>query len=99
YLSLRYAHALFGGEAMPDALDELNAALRPSSARLRVLDALFRHAFVPHVGTYNGPAAQTARALLYIRSHWLRMPPLQLARHLSHKAWQRLAQKETAPER
>ena len=36
-----------------------------------------------------GPA--TARWLLYIRSHWLRMPPLLLARHLSRKAlirWQ-----------
>jgi hypothetical protein len=26
---------------------------------------------------------------LYIRSHWLRMPPIPLARHLLHKAWGR----------
>jgi len=30
---------------------------------------------------------------LYVRAHWLRMPPLLLARHLSIKAWKRL----TAP--
>jgi hypothetical protein len=35
-----------------------------------------------------GPA--TARHLLYIRSHWLRMPPLLLARHLATKAALRL---------
>ncbi len=30
-----------------------------------------------------------ASELLYLRSHWLRMPPLMLARHLATKAWMR----------
>jgi hypothetical protein len=27
--------------------------------------------------------------LLYLRAHWLRMPPLMLTRHLLVKAWSR----------
>jgi len=33
--------------------------------------------------------AQFARWLLYVRSHWLRMPPALLTRHLLRKAWAR----------
>lgn len=99
YLALRYTHALFGNSTMPATISVLEDALRPSRMRRKALDALFSHAFVPHVRGYDNLAALGARSLLYIRSHWLRMPPLLLARHLSHKAWLRLAQKETAPER
>jgi hypothetical protein len=31
-------------------------------------------------------SAAVAEHLLFIRSHWIRMPPLMLARHLAHKA-------------
>jgi hypothetical protein len=34
--------------------------------------------------------ASRARWLVYVRAHWLRMPPLLLARHLGTKAWRRL---------
>lgn len=37
-----------------------------------------------------GLTAQLARALIYLRSHRLRMPPGMLVRHLSRKAWRRL---------
>jgi hypothetical protein len=40
--------------------------------------------------TLKGGAAATSRAsaqALYIRSHWLRMPPVMLMRHLFHKAF------------
>ena len=36
-----------------------------------------------------GPTISTMRQALYMRSHWLRMPPLQLAGHLIHKGWLR----------
>jgi hypothetical protein len=38
-----------------------------------------------------GPAI--ARQLLYVRSHWLRMPPGLLALHLSRKALRRILQR------
>jgi hypothetical protein len=34
-----------------------------------------------------------ARWLLYVRSHWIRMPPGLLARHLGFKAYLRLRQR------
>ena len=39
----------------------------------------------------------TARWLLYLRSHWLRMPPLLLARHLGYKAYLRWRPSSTVP--
>lgn len=38
-----------------------------------------------------------AQLALTLRAHWLRMPPLMLARHLSVKAWKRLAPDKPAP--
>jgi Uncharacterised nucleotidyltransferase len=35
-------------------------------------------------------ATPVASWLLYVRSHWLRMPPALLARHLARKSWNRL---------
>ena len=42
------------------------------------------------------PWTSTATLLLYLRAHWLRMPPLLLARHLSIKAWKRATVKPVA---
>jgi hypothetical protein len=40
----------------------------------------------------------TALFMLYVRAHWLRMPPGLLARHLAIKSWQRLQPRsEKAP--
>jgi hypothetical protein len=36
-----------------------------------------------------GGDIHVARWLLYLRAHWVRMPPLMLARHLSYKAYLR----------
>jgi hypothetical protein len=45
------------------------------------MDALFQSALRPT----NGATGLAQRAL-YVRAHWLRMPPLLLARHLVVKA-------------
>jgi len=47
------------------------------------MDALFLRALKPD----RSAAAGLARQALYIRAHWLRMPPLMLARHLAIKAF------------
>lgn len=36
------------------------------------------------------PLTRICREALYVRSHWLRMPPLMLARHLGRKTWSRV---------
>ena len=46
----------------------------------------------PHVDAAM-PGTGLAHFALYLRAHWLRMPPLMLVRHLSIKAWKRLTAK------
>ena len=46
----------------------------------------------PH-GDAALPGAGLAHFALYLRAHWLRMPPLLLARHLGIKAWKRMTEK------
>lgn len=47
---------------------------------------LIRHKLMPSAAQSH--VAVLAEQLLYIRSHWIRMPPLRLARHLLRKAAQ-----------
>lgn len=64
--------------------------------RTRMLDALYRRALHPHHPLIDRPGSQAARWLLYIRAHWLRMPPHLLLRHLGHKAMMRYKKDEPA---
>jgi glutaconate CoA-transferase subunit A len=54
---------------------------------------------IPDVARPRGAAEGLARWLLYVRSHWLRMPPHLLVPHLVRKAWMRRfpAPAETPP--
>lgn len=56
--------------------------------RGRAGDALFRRRLLARDGWGRETRGGT-RLAFYVRSHWLRMPPLLLARHLSIKAWKR----------
>lgn len=57
----------------------------------QIMDACVNTALVPHFIFERRWQARLAAELLYMRSHWLRMPPLMLARHLSIKAWRRIS--------
>lgn len=61
----------------------------PNPATLSIMDALTRDALMPDGWRGSSARARLARWLLYVRSHWLRMPPVLLARHLLRKAWSR----------
>lgn len=72
--ALRLSHALYGTPLREGARTRLSLADRLFRARL-----LARNSW----GQERGKALRFA---FYIRSHWLRMPPLMLARHLWTKA-------------
>jgi len=65
----RLAHALYG-TAIPDDW-------RPRAA----LDPLYRRRLAARDG-WGRPTRPLLRQAFYLRSHWLRMPPAMLARHL-----------------
>jgi hypothetical protein len=51
------------------------------------MDALWRRALLSAHPTMAPRGSAAARFALYVRAHWLRMPPLLLARHLAVKAF------------
>lgn len=54
-----------------------------------LMDRLALRVLVPEMRDGESWSQTSARLLLYIRSHWLRMPPGLLARHLARKALKR----------
>lgn len=82
---LRYAARVFATPVPAGLVDRLPGAV-PGRPLQSVLDALWHHAFDP-TSPPGGSAASDAAALaLFVRGHWLRMPPLLLVRHLGIKA-------------
>ena len=65
----RLAHALYGTD-VPKAWRRLTLADRVYRRRLLAVDG------------WGRDVRPVTRLLFYVRSHWLRMPPLMLARHL-----------------
>ena len=57
-----------------------------AAGRARPSDRLFEARLLARNG-WGQPVRPALRFAFYVRSHWLRMPPLMLARHLWTKAW------------
>jgi len=88
YYGLRYAQKLWRTPVPEEAVAAVRTA-RPAWPLRRLMDALVTRALVPTIEDGASRTADLARLLLYIRSHWLRMPPWLLARHLARKTIRR----------
>ena len=88
WLALRYTERVFGTPVLADAIleSELNA---PGAWRLIALDAMYSRIFLPQHTTCDDAWTPVARKALYVRGHWLRMPPHLLFMHLARKAMMR----------
>jgi hypothetical protein len=73
------------GTAIPDDIWAKISTARPTY----LVDRVMSHAIDRHLAPENMAALQCgfAEQLLYLRSHWIRMPPLMLAKHLGYKWW------------
>ncbi len=89
YYGLRYTRELLG-TAVPDAVRTEAASAAPAAPIRALMDRLVPLALFPEHPDYPRRRVAYARLLIYIRSHWLRMPPTLLARHLGYKAWLRV---------
>jgi hypothetical protein len=87
FYGLRQTSALLG-TPVPEAVVERIRAWGPAASP--AMDALWSRALGTHHPTVRRPLTATALFLLYLRGHWLRMPPAQLARHLATKAFMRI---------
>jgi hypothetical protein len=91
FYALRFARRLLETPVPP----EVDRALRqPPALSVAVLDRLVAQTLLPVTGQHATLGEESARLLLYIRSHWLRMPPHQLAAHLTKKALRRWSARE-----
>jgi hypothetical protein len=86
YHALRYAGKLLHTPVPADTLRQAAAFAPPLPQRL-LLDALYGRALQSPHPSCADYASGIARRLLFVRAHWLRMPPRLLARHLAHKAF------------
>ena len=86
YYALRYAVCILGTPIPAQVLQEAEIG-RPPRLLAALMDALFLRTLQPD-RAIDG-LASLARGSLYVRAHWLRMPPFLLARHLVTKALRR----------
>ena len=85
YYLLRYARRLFSTE-VPDFIDEKLRAHAPGLIVREIMDVLVTSALSPSIAGRPHRSRSIALFFLRIHSHWLKMPPLLLARHLTTKA-------------
>jgi len=91
FYGLRYAKQLLDAPIPAEVLRASQSA-RPPAPVLWLMDRLVPRALFPQHPDRHSHATSFARSLLFVRVHWLRMPPPMLARHLSYKFWRRLIQ-------
>ena len=89
HYGIRYARAILRTPVPDHVVDALRRAgpiifIRP------LMDALFRRALMPDHPSCSDGFTPTARWLLYVRGHYLRMPLRLLIPHLTRKAWRRV---------
>ncbi|MBK1642076.1 hypothetical protein CKO12_09350 [Chromatium okenii] len=89
YYGFRYLQRLLGIKVPAFAI-QTTARFAPIAPIQWLMDWLVPLAILPEHPAYPRYRARLARQLLYLRAHWLRMPPLLLIRHLSYKMWLRL---------
>jgi len=93
YYALRYSRKMLK-TPVPEAVLNASKFHAPSFAQIKIMDSLFRRALSPSHPSCDDAFTGLARWLLYLRSHWLKMPLLLLIPHLTRKAWLRLNGKE-----
>lgn len=91
FLALRYVQRLLGTAIPQTCLERLReAAASLGDRRLDWLDALYQRGLRPAHPSLDDRYSGWARSALYVRSHWLRMPPHLLIPHLLRKSGRRL---------
>ena len=82
---LTYSQRIFDTPVPAGMIEEANSRAR--KLRKPLMDFLFRRAFRPDQPECRLPFTDSALYLLYLRSHYLRMPLYLLIPHLARKAW------------
>ena len=85
FYALRYTSRLLH-TPVPQAVLRDAAAGGPGALLTSAMDTLYGRALLPVHASCSDLVTGLARRMLFVRAHWLRMPPTLLVRHLAHKA-------------
>jgi hypothetical protein len=85
YYALRYASQMLS-TPVPAAVVDAASTGAPNAVVRGLIDFAYRRALRPNHATCNDRWTPFARRLLYVRSHWIRMPLPLLVYHLARKA-------------
>ena len=88
FYALHYARTLLD-TPIPDSVLRHARRSAPPRPVLWLMDRLVPRALFPTHPDAPSRAAAVARFCLYLRSLWIRMPPLLLVRHLAYKFYVR----------
>ncbi len=86
FYALTFCHQILE-TPIPDQTMKQAQQGAPNPAVALVMKYLAHRTLVPTKPDGRKRASSWQNTALYIRSHWLRMPPALLAKHLFHKAW------------
>lgn len=93
YYALRYLQLILQTPGLDKAMRQMKkSGCEPKF--IGVMDWLFLRALMPDHASCDDSWTRLARWLLYVRSHWLKMPLYLLLPHLFRKAWMRLTGKD-----
>ncbi len=93
YYALRYTAKILHTQVPNDLFIVSNKSFF-NGIKERLMDFLYLRALMPDHPSCDDFWTGFARWIIYIRSHWLRMPWYLLLPHLSRKAWMRISGKE-----
>lgn len=96
YYALRYASRILGTRVPSDCANRAGA---PAAWTRALQDALYARALQPYHPAAADAFTPLARQLLFVRGHWLRLPPALLAYHLTVKALRRAPKEGAKTER
>jgi hypothetical protein len=91
FLGLHFAVRMLDTPVPATIIETASKRWAPATAYLKMLEWLYDKGLQPIHPDCADLLTPLARWLLYVRAHWLRMPPHLLARHLSRKAWKNLS--------
>jgi len=84
FYAMRYTNRLLAAKLPASAMAAI-AGGAPPGVLLSLMDRLVEAVMLPEHPDYPRRRRRVAQWLLYVRSHWLRMPPGMLLRHLVRK--------------
>lgn len=94
FCALRYTSIMLKTPVPESALTSFSLENSKALLHIKLMDFLFLRALRPNHPSCDDMWSGFSRWVLYLRSHWLKMPWYLLLPHLSRKAWIRLTGKD-----